>query len=412
MTKQEFYEFVDSFNNNYDEIALLSIGKKFRELPVKQRNWGDLVKYLGLKKSADAFRTWVYRNEAALEDLVTSNSQDADVEVEEINEAEETSNKDASFREQYKVITQNRDVLNAYRRLIRNEARIDTLKETIQNTVDQLNDLPDLSSTLETSFNPHSKKNEAVLLLSDLHIGVEVDNVFNVYNKDVAAKRLDKFVNDAIEYCHLMGVYRLNVLNLGDMIHGLIHTTARIEQELDVIDQIMVASELIAKALNKLQYAAPEVIYRSVTDNHARTMANYKENIENENFYRLIDWYVEERLKNSSIVFDKKSNVDPSFCYFKLLNGQTAVAAHGHLDDINRSIQCFSGMVRQVVDNVFLAHYHDEKVKNFQGSTVFVNGSIVGPEQYAISKRLFNYPTQKLIIYLESTRMDISIKLN
>ena len=70
LTKTEFYQYVDSFKENYDEITLLSIGKKFRELPVKQRNWKELVDYLGLNKSPDAFRQWIYRNEEMAEDLI------------------------------------------------------------------------------------------------------------------------------------------------------------------------------------------------------------------------------------------------------------------------------------------------------------------------------------------------------
>ena len=405
MTKQEFYNFVDSFNGQYDDTTLLVIGKKFRELPVKERTWQELVDYLKIDRSANGFRQWVYRNENIVDETIelanTSNESIIDNEDPVVKQ-----------RNEYKDKAQNRAILTAYRRLIREESRIDSLKESIVETVDKLNALPEMEYVEKSIRSFTGVPNEAVMLLSDLHIGVDCDNFYNKYNSKIAEQRLNKFVNDTINYCQSMGVYRLNVLNLGDLIHGLIHTSARIEQEFDVIEQVMVASELLAKALNQLRQAAPEVIYRSVTDNHSRTMANFKEHIEKENLYRLIDWYVEERLKHTNIIFDHESNLDPSFIFFKLLNGQTACAAHGHLDNINTSVQNFSGLTHTFVDNIFLAHYHDEKVKNFQGSTVFVNGSIVGPEQYAISKRLVGVASQKLIIYLESSRMDISIKLN
>lgn len=405
MTKQEFYNFVDSFNGQYDDTTLLVIGKKFRELPVKERTWQELVDYLKIDRSANGFRQWVYRNEDIVDEAIeltnTSNESIIDNEDPVVKQ-----------RNEYKDKAQNRAILSAYRRLIREESRIDSLKESIIETVDKLNALPEMEYVEKSIRSFTAVPNEAVMLLSDLHIGVDCDNFYNKYNSKIAEQRLNKFVNDAINYCQIMGVYRLNVLNLGDLIHGLIHTSARIEQEFDVIEQVMVASELLAKALNQLRQAAPEIVYRSVTDNHSRIMANFKEHIEKENLYRLIDWYVEERLKHTNIKFDHESNLDPSFVFFKLLNGQTACAAHGHLDNINTSVQNFSGLTHTFVDNIFLAHYHDEKVKNFQGSTVFVNGSIVGPEQYAISKRLVGVASQKLIIFLESSRMDISIKLN
>ena len=399
MTREELYNYIDEMEKPYSDEVLLDIGIKFRQLPLKDRSWRELVDYLGIDRSANGFRQWVYRNEKVAEKL-------SEIEN-EVNEDSEQS----CYVDNYKEITRNKDILNSYRRLIRNEARIDSLKDTIKETISHLNSLPNMSSKI-TNMTSKGDKNEAVMLLSDMHIGVEIDNCFNKYNHLIAEERLEKFVDETIKYCNQMSVYRLNIINLGDLIHGLIHTTGRIEEEFDVMQQVMTASELLAKALNKLQVAAPEVVYRSVTDNHARAVSNYKENIEKENFYRIIDWYVKERLKGSKIIFDEDSNLDPSFVYFKLMNGQTCCAAHGHLDSINTSIQNFSGLTRQVIDNVFLAHYHDEKVKNFQGSTVFVNGSIVGPEQYALSKRLFNYATQKLIIYCNNSRLDISIRLN
>jgi hypothetical protein len=414
MNKEEFYKKLDTYKDEkgeYSEIALLCIGKEFRKLPVKQRNWKELISHLGINKSPDSFRQWIYKNEDLVEELVSEITTDTTNQIANAsitNESDEEVEM-SSYANEYKMLTRNRDVLNSYRRLLRDEARIDSLKDCIKEVVKDLKVLPELKNQFDDLV---TTNNEAVMLLSDLHIGVDCDNFYNKYNSTIAAARLDKYVNDTVAYCKLMNIRRLNVLNLGDMIHGLIHTTSRIEQEFDVVTQIIIASELLAKALNKLQYAAPEVIYRSVTDNHSRSIANLKENIENENFYRLIDWYVEERLKDSKIIFDKKANLDPSFVYFELLNGQTACAAHGHLDNINTSVQNFSGLTHTFVDNIFLAHYHEEKVKNFRSATVFVNGSIVGPEQYAISKRLVGVASQKLIIYCESSRIDISIKLN
>ena len=60
---------------------------------------------------------------------------------------------------------------------------------------------------------------------------------------------------------------------------------------------------------------------------------------------------------------------------------------------------------------MLLGHYHSEKAKSFQGAKVFVNGSIVGTEQYALSKRLFSNPSQTLLIFKENSLNNISIDL-
>ena len=415
MNKTEFYQYVDSFNGNYDEVALLSIGKKFRELPVKQRNWKELVNYLGLKKSPDAFRTWVYRNESMVEDLV--NERDAIAEDASMkfvkNQKEDIAEDDdeKSFREDYKIITKNRDILNAYRKTIRDEARIEVLRDAIKETVSQLQDLPQIDRNyyLETTANPDV---EAVALLSDLHIGVECENFYNKYNVDIAAARLQEWAETVKVYCARQKVTRLNILNLGDLIHGLIHVSARLEQQYDVVEQIMKASELVSQALNSLCELPCEIIYRSVTDNHSRAVANLHEHIEKENFYRLIDWYLQERLKDTKIQFIN-DNLDDSLGVFELLNGKKFAFAHGHLENYNASFQNLVGATREFIDYIAMGHFHSEKMKTFQGAKVYVNGSIVGTEQYALSKRLFSKPCQTLLIFDEfGNELNISINLD
>ena len=86
--------------------------------------------------------------------------------------------------------------------------------------------------------------------------------------------------------------------------------------------------------------------------------------------------------------------------------------AHGHQDSINSSWQNFIGMTREWIDYIVLAHYHNAKEKSYNGSIVFVNGSIVGTESYAFGRRLFSDPTQKLLIFNKTNSyIDINIDL-
>ena len=391
LTKDEFYRYVDSFNGNYDELDLLAIGKKFRELPVKQRNWTELVNYLKLSKSGNAFRVWVYRNA-----LLSSD-----------NETYEEDNEVEAYKEEYKAISKNRDILNAYRRSLRDEARIEVLQDTVKEAVSNLNALPQVR--INCIGNPRGDI-EAVALLSDLHIGVMCNNFVNKYDDKVAAERLSKWTSDIIRYCDSFNVSRLNILNLGDLIHGLIHVSARLEQQYDVVNQIMVAAELIAQALNNLQVLNCEIIYRSVTDNHSRAVANLHEHIEKENFYRLIDWFLEERLKGSKIVFEH-DNLDESLGLFNLLNGEPFAFAHGHLESKTNVYQMFTGLTKVIPTYIALGHYHSSSARTFQGSKLFINGSVCGVEQYALSKRLASPAEQKLIIFDDVNVIDIDINL-
>ena len=398
---EEFITFINSFNKNpgtFTDEELIQIGYRHKELDTKDKSWANLTDLLGVTKSPNAFRLWVNRNISEIT-LVSEL-------VETVEEESTLSPYDTQMANLYKEKIKNRDILNAYRRLLREDSRIEVLRETVKDCVNSLNKLPKFDGLKFTT----NHKNEAVLMLSDLHIGVSCNNFYNTYNTEVASKRLEKLVAEVIDNCRINNVKKLTILNLGDLIHGIIHTSARIEQEYDVINQIMTASELLSKTLNALQNAAPVVNYRSVTDNHSRANAHLSEHIEKENFNRLIDWYLEERLKDSKINFIH-DNLDTSLGVFELDNGKKIAFAHGHLDDINSCFQHFVGATQSFIDYMLLGHYHCEKAKSFQGTKVFVNGSIVGTEQYALSKRLFSSPSQTLLIFKDKSLINVSIDL-
>lgn len=402
MNLTEFKEYVDSLDP--ETADLLEIGCLFRELPVRKRKWSWLLEFLDHKNlltgkyaniSADAFRMRVY-----------GYCKLRDKEPEEISEEESTESKD--YRDNYSEKQKIRDWYNAYRRDIREEVRIENLIEEIKLAADKFKDLPKVTAPEKIE----SRDTEAVLLLSDLHIGVNCNNYYNMYNKDIALERLNKLLDKTIDYCLKNNVQKLNIINLGDMIHGIIHTNARIEAQMDVAEQIMIAGEYLSSFINQLQAAAPIVTYRSVYDNHSRAIANKNEHVEKEQFSRIIDWFIKERLKDTSIEFID-NEIDGGIGSIKLFN-KKALFAHGHQDSKTTSVQNFIGLTQEWIDFIFLAHYHNSSVKEFQGCKVFINGSIVGTEQYAFGRRLFSKPSQKLLIFKDKCDdvVDIDINLN
>lgn len=393
LTKQEFIKYINSFHKDpgeYSKDDAYLIGIEHRKLLKKDKSWNNLVDLIGWNGSGESLRNYVMKKMKREGILPTNNRILTDKTVEEIDSEDLISLKKSIMKERQRT----RDEWTTYRKLMREDARIDSLKEIIADSISSLKSLPDIKYNKPKIEN----KKEAILMLSDLHIGVKCDNFYNKYNVEIATHRVNKLVDDVIEYCNNFNVSVLNVVNLGDLIHGIIHINARIEEEIDVVDQVMVASEILSKALNRLQAAAPKVVYRSVVDNHSRLNSNKDESIESENLNRLIDWYVEERLKSTSIIFDF-DNLDSGIGKFDLMNGKKIVFAHGHNDNINQAFQHFVGATEEFVHYILLGHYHCEKAKSYQGTKVLVNGSVVGTEQFALSKRLFSKPSQTLLIF-------------
>lgn len=397
MTLKEFNDYLAKFNKSagsYTRKELYEIGNIYKQVSKKEKNWNDLVKILGVNQSGSNFRQWIYdqtkRKKFGLEDTT-----------------EVTPHELTEFEKLYIQQTQTRDANNSYRRSLRDEARIESFKKTITDSVGLLAKLPKVAYTGQKQAKTTT---EAVLLISDLHLGVNCNNLYNVFNEKVAAERLGKLVKDTIKYCKTMGVTQLNVLNLGDLVAGIIHPTIRLEQEFDVVEQVMKAAELISDCLNKLQEAAPVITYRSVTDNHARAIANKNEHIEKENFCKIIDWFIEERLKHTNIKF-MHDNVDDSMGKFTLLNGKNVMFEHGHCTKPSFAFQAFMGATREWIDYIFMAHLHNPAEHSFQNCKVFINGSIVGTDSYANDKRLYTDPTQKLVIFEGDNVFDININL-
>ena len=291
-----------------------------------------------------------------------------------------------------------------YNKTLRDEARIEDIKKAVTNYVQILPKL---------DVKPYSKDkngNEAILMLSDLHIGEEFKNFTNEYNLKIAQERVSKMVAKTLYQCKKNDVNTLHVCNLGDLITGGIHVNGRIESEFGTIEQVKQAAEILSQVLVEFDKNIPCVIYHSCTDNHARVFADKEEHIEKENFGKLIDWYVEARISGSGVKM-VHDNPDDSFFAFSLRNGKLVVGAHGNLDRVSSVVQDYTMALGRVVSIVLLGHYHNEKQKNFQGAKVYINGSVVGIDQYAMSRRFFGNPEQTLLIFDGEDDIKVSLML-
>ena len=424
MTEQEFWDKVDSINvderedGRYTEDEIYEIGCAFISLDGSTKRsiggWDKLLEILkpldkngNIMTKAENLRCWVKSRRYANDEIVHNDRLISGQTIDGLTFKEFEEKAEEIKQNLYKQQVKTRDTMNSYRRVLREEARLEDFKDIMKECAKAQRDL----TLIKYEGNESACKNEAILLFSDLHIGVQIDNFYNKYNVEIAKKRVGAIVSKTIKFCKLHNVRRLNILDLGDAVMGCIHTNARLEQEIDVIEQIMTASEIIANAVNQLQEAAPEVTYRSCTDNHSRMMPNLSESIEAEQYSKLITFYVKAKLENTNVIFPD-DNLDQEIGLFELMNGDLVGFAHGHHDQPNQSFQIYSGMTQKFIKYICLGHYHQKKVKSFMGAKVVVNGCIDGVDQYAFSKRLFGKPEQTLMIFDGQDMIDINLNLD
>lgn len=415
MIKQEFLDYVASYERNpgeYTEDEIYEICTKFCEdIPVGERSWDELQGLLGtlgrngLPRKGEALRTHFKAKRYEKGEIMHNEKMLSGQTIEDITFPEFEKKAEDIKRDLYKQQVKTRDHLNAYRQLVREDARSELIRDLIKESVKSL---PPLTNQKDVCYDSN-KEAEAVLLLSDLHIGSQIDNFFNKFNVEIARKRVKEVVRQTIKNCIRNNVETLHVLNLGDLIENDLHISARLLQEIDAVDQTMVAAEIIAESLTELAEAIPHVTYRSCLDNHSRFNMNFKEVKDGESLVKLIDWYLQERLKN--IVEFCDDNLDGHIGLFTLKNGDKFVFAHGHEIAVNASVQSYTAATYSYVKYVALGHWHSTRMKTFQNSKVFVNGSIKGLDQYSEQHGLFGEPEQTLLIFEGNTLTNITINL-
>lgn len=416
MIKQDFLDYVAAYEKEpgkYTEDEVYAICVKFcEEIPLGERSWDELQGLLGtigrngLPRKGEALRTHFKKMRYDKGEVIHNEKMLSGQTVGDMTFPEFEEKTEELKRSLYKQEVRTRDHMNTYRALIREDARMDLMKDLIK---DAVHSLPPIDFKKDVCY--ESKKNaEAVLLFSDLHIGSLVDNFFNKFNVEIARRRVNEVVEQTIDYCERLGVQRLHVLNLGDLIENDLHLSARLGQEIDAVEQTMTAAEIVAEAMAKLAEAVPEVIYRSCLDNHSRYIMDYKAAKDEESLVKLIDWYLEEKLKDTDVQF-ANDNLDRHIGMFELMNGDKFVFAHGHEVSVNTSVQSYTAATYSYIKYVALGHWHSTKMKTFLNSKVFVNGSIKGLDDYGERHGLFGEPEQTLLIFEGDSLINVTINL-
>jgi len=294
-------------------------------------------------------------------------------------------------KEKIKFFDQRRE----FKKLVRAEARSENVRDFIKQVAEEIK----VSKPFEFKpiFTDNATK-EGVLLLSDFHFGLEVDNFLNKYNKEQFLHRFNRIVTKTIEHGKLHNIKTLHIMNLNDMISGLIHPTVRLESSENTVTQTMFIAEKLSEALQKFAENFQDIKFYSVLDNHSRVHANLKESIANESFARFIPWYMETRLSNIPNIEIVNNNIDDNICIFKVC-GKNCGAVHGHLDKVSNVVQNITLMTKTFLDYMFMAHYHHNIEDEVHSVEIIVNPSLVGSDSFSTGHRLTSKPAQKFMIF-------------
>lgn len=301
--------------------------------------------------------------------------------------------------ELYKQQVKTRDKYRELRKSLRDEARIENLQDIFIECANILS----RENPIHIDAPSNSKGERiAILQLSDWHYGEIVDDFLNTYNKTEFDQRIEKLTNDTINYCKLMNVKTLKVLNQGDLISGNIHVSSRVNSEENVIEQTMYVSETLAIMLSTMATSIEEVEFYSVLDNHSRINKSKFEHIEKESFGMFIPWFLQTRLssvRNVKIMKNRINECEDLNIGVVNIFHEKAFFSHGHQDRVASVIQDLTLMTRIFPISVFLGHLHQNMEKEVHGIDMIMNPSLIGSGEYSKSIRKTSRPRQKLTIY-------------
>lgn len=318
---------------------------------------------------------------------------------EKVNNNDILSEIDKKQEELYKQQIKTRDKTREYRSLLRDEARIDNLKETI---IECANIVAKNNNIIINKKYIKDNEKVAVVQLSDWHFNEIVSNFLNEYNEDVFNKRIEILTNKVINICKNNNIKHIKVLNHNDHITGNIHVTSRVNSEEDIIYQIQYVSETMAKMFEKWCSEFNAIEFYNVTDNHSRANKNKKEHIEKENFVRFIPWYLEARMKNVEnfkIIKNIINEIEDYDIGVVDIFNEKALFTHGHCDSIKSIISDLSFMTRIFPIAVFMGHIHKNYEDEHHMIDLIVSPSMIGNGNYSKDIRASSKARQKLTIF-------------
>jgi hypothetical protein len=308
--------------------------------------------------------------------------------------------------ELYKQQVKARDWTREKKKTLRDEARIDNLRESFSYAN---------SLTKEVLFNKYEKQHNgqlnAVLMLSDFHVGLDIKNYWGTYNKEVFVDRIKQVTHKVMRRSEIDNIGTLYVASLGDLISGAIHGTTRLAEEMDVLEQVYFVSKVMKSMLKELCEFGLDIKYISVVGNHDRLNKNFKEHIEKESFNKLVDWYIQDAIEDGLLNIEYINNEIDHGIGLTEINGEWCAFVHGHQDNPKSVVFNMIKATGIIPKFVFMGHYHSKVSDEQEIATVFVNGCLDGVDEYAKDKRYFSKPSQTLIVFDSDDVIDIKLSL-
>jgi hypothetical protein len=250
------------------------------------------------------------------------------------------------------------------------------------------------------TFKPRfiNSSTEAQLNLADWHTGLQTDNYWNKYNLQIQEQRILNLVDKVLTYIKRHNVKILHVMNLGDLLHGIIHVSTRVTAEVDIIQQFRITWQLISNMLEILAREVEVVYFYSTYGNHSRITANKNEALDMENFELLLPDVLKASLQIIPNIQFVNNEIDDQILIADIC-GHVVCGVHGDRDKNEKVAQNLTMMLPEKPYKIFTAHTHHKEVLEVHKVDVIVSRSLCGVENYAKGIRSTSRAGQSFYVY-------------
>ena len=321
--------------------------------------------------------------------------------------SEEAEAKD-EFTETLKTIQKEKMKLSEYRVQtnadLRRIAREETCKEIAREYAEVMKGKELLSCVHTDKFYRDTDKS-GILVISDWHYGIEIENYWNRYNPEIARERVSTLLDKTVVLCKEYNIVDLRIVNLADLICGRIHLPLRLQSRFDVITQIMEVSEILAEFISTITAHGINVHYYDCIDNHSRLEPNKNDSLEVETLARITKWYLKCRLGDNDMVWIVDNDFGNDIICFDV-RGHRVVGVHGDKDSPSKVVDNLTLMTKENFDLVLTAHFHHFSCDEKNQTVVVSNGSLMGTDEYAKNLRLSAHASQNFIVVSDDCVVD------
>ena len=298
------------------------------------------------------------------------------------------------------------DERTSLNKILREQGRIESMYDVVKRALDDYEPVQ-----FRFEYVPHSwneSDNDLIIHLTDVHCGMNITSAMNTFNFDVLQERLKKYLKEILDIQKTYNSEKAYVILGGDMIHGLIHTNARIEAKENVVEQIMLVSDLVSNFVFELSKVFSFVEVYTTAGNHSRITMNKEESSRGENFDLLIPYVCRKELANVGNVAFIDNELDCDIASF-VVRGHMVYATHGDKDTPKNVVYHMTQFSRKaglpLPDICYLGHRHTNGLTTVDDVKVIESGCVDGMDSFAINGRYVGTPEQTVTVVTEASRI-------